>query len=62
MKFEEAFETEIAFWQTLIDSQSEDTPREVTDRMKLAKALAEQKLSLIVSGFELVSDDSDWTQ
>jgi hypothetical protein len=43
---EDALEDEIAFWQSLIDHQREDTPREVLERMAQARALAEHKLRL----------------
>ena len=46
MKVEDALEDEIAFWQSLIERQAEDTPREVIERMVQARMLAEQKLSL----------------
>jgi len=47
MTVEDALEDEIAFWQSLIDHQANDTPPEVIERMEQARMLAEQKLSLI---------------
>lgn len=47
MKIDEALEDEIAFWQSLIEHQSHDTPGEVIERMTQARMLAEQKLSLL---------------
>ena len=47
MQLEEALEDEIAFWQSLIDRQPEDTPPHVIERMTPARMLAEQKLSLL---------------
>ena len=46
MTVEESLEDEIAFWQSLIDHQADDTPREVIERMAQARALAEHKLRL----------------
>lgn len=45
MELKEALEGEIAFWQSLIDCQSRDTPTEVIERMMQARMLAEKKLS-----------------
>jgi len=47
MQLEQALENEIAFWQSLIDRQTEDTPAQVIERMNQARMLAEQKLSLL---------------
>ena len=47
MQLEEALEDEIAFWHSLIDRQTEDTPPQVIERMTQARLLAEQKLSLL---------------
>jgi hypothetical protein len=47
MQFERALEDEIAFWQSLIDSQGKDNPPQVIERMIQARLLAEQKLSLL---------------
>lgn len=44
MNFEDALEDEIAFWQSLIDNQAQDTPPEIVERMAQARALAERKL------------------
>lgn len=49
MQLEEALEDEIAFWHSLIDRQTEDTPPQVIERMIQARLLAEQKLSLLKS-------------
>lgn len=46
MDLETALEVEIAFWQSLIDQQANDTPPEVIERMAQARALAEHKLQL----------------
>ena len=46
MKVEDALEDEIAFWQSLIEHQADDTPCEVIERMVQALALAERKLQL----------------
>jgi len=46
MTVEQALEDEIAFWQSLIDHQADDTPREIIERMDQARALAEHKLRL----------------
>lgn len=47
MQLEQALEDEIAFWQSLVDRQTEDTPAQVIERMIQARMLAEQKLSLL---------------
>lgn len=46
MNVEDALEDEIAFWQSLIDNQAEDTPPEIVERMTQARGLAERKLQL----------------
>lgn len=40
MKINEALEDEISSWQSLIDHQPLDTPREVIERMTQARMLA----------------------
>lgn len=47
MQLEQALEDEIAFWQSLIDRQTNDTPAPVIKRMIQARMLAQQKLSLL---------------
>ena len=47
MQLDQALEDEIAFWQSLIEHQCEDTPPQVIERMTQARMLAEQKLSLL---------------
>jgi hypothetical protein len=47
MKHEENLEEEIAFWQTLIEHQTDDTPADVIERMEQARMFAEQKLALV---------------
>ena len=49
MRVKAALEEEIAFWQSLIDRQSENTPQPVIERMKQARMLAEQKLWLLAA-------------
>jgi len=46
MELQEAFYTEIQFWDEMLNSQTEHASPEVIERMKMAKLLAEQKLSL----------------
>jgi len=46
MNVEDALEDEIAFWQSLIENQAEDTPPDIIERMAQARALAEHKLHL----------------
>jgi hypothetical protein len=42
----DAFQTEIQFWEDMLDNQTGDAAPEVLQRMQMAKRLAEQKLSL----------------
>jgi hypothetical protein len=46
MDLQDSFYTEIQFWTEMLDNQTEQTPPEVLERMRMAKLLAEQKLSL----------------
>ena len=46
MNLQEAFQTEIEFWDTMLQCQTEETPEDILERIKMAKLLAEQKLSL----------------
>lgn len=46
MNLGDSLEDEIAFWQTLIERQADDTPVEVVERMAQARQLAERKLLL----------------
>ena len=46
MDLQDAFYTEIQFWDEMLNSQTEQAPPERLERMKRAKVLAEQKLSL----------------
>lgn len=46
MNLQDAFLTEIEFWDEMLNSQSEDTSTDVLERIKMAKLLAQQKLSL----------------
>jgi hypothetical protein len=46
MNLEDSLEDEIAFWQTLIERQADDTSVEVVERMAQARQLAERKLLL----------------
>ena len=41
-----AFQTEIEFWEDMLNTQTDVTTPEVVQRMQMAKRLAEQKLSL----------------
>jgi len=46
MNLQEAFNTEIQFWDEMLRSQTKETSGEVMERIRMAKLLAEQKLSL----------------
>jgi len=46
MNLQDAFHTEIDFWDDMLKSQTEETPAEILERIKMAKLLAQQKLSL----------------
>ena len=46
MDLQDAFHTEIQFWDDMLSAQTEQAPPEMIERMKMAKLLAEQKLSL----------------
>ena len=46
MDLQDAFYTEIQFWDDMLSSQTEKTSPEVLERIRMAKLLAEQKLSL----------------
>jgi len=46
MNLQDAFQTEIQFWDDMLTSQAEKASPEILERMKMAKSLAEQKLSL----------------
>lgn len=50
MNLEDSLEDEIAFWQTLIERQADDTSVEVVERMAQARQLAERKLLLAGAG------------
>ena len=46
MDLKEAFQTEIEFWEDMLLGQAGELEPEVLQRIKMAKCLAEQKLSL----------------
>jgi hypothetical protein len=46
MDLQDAFYTEIQFWDEMLNTQTEQCSPEILERMKMAKLLAEQKLSL----------------
>ena len=46
MNLQEAFNTEIQFWDEMLNTQTAQCSPEALERMKMAKLLAEQKLSL----------------
>ena len=46
MDLQDAFHTEIQFWDDMLSAQTEQASPEIIERMKMAKLLAEQKLSL----------------
>ena len=46
MNLAEALHTEIQFWEGMLNSQADETDPEIVHRIKMAKLLAEQKLSL----------------
>jgi hypothetical protein len=46
MDLQDAFHTEIQFWDDMLSTQTEAASPEIIERMKMAKLLAEQKLSL----------------
>jgi len=46
MDLQDAFHTEIQFWDDMLTSQTDKASPEILERMKMAKSLAEQKLSL----------------
>ena len=46
MDLQDAFHTEIQFWDEMLTSQTEQATPELLERMKMAKLLAERKLSL----------------
>jgi hypothetical protein len=46
MNLQDAFHTEIDFWDEMLNSQTEETPADILERIKMAKLLAQQKLSL----------------
>ena len=46
MELQEAFYTEIQVWDEMLNSQTGQASPEILERMKMAKLLAEQKLSL----------------
>ena len=49
MNLQDAFHTEIDFWDEMLNSQPEETPAEILERIKMAKLLAQQKLSLFTA-------------
>ena len=46
MDLQDAFYTEIQFWDEMLNTQTGQASPEILERMKMAKLLAEQKLSL----------------
>ena len=46
MELQDAFHAEIQFWDEMLNSQTQQATPEILERMKMAKLLAEQKLSL----------------
>ena len=46
MDLQDAFYTEIQFWDEMLNSKTAQASPEILERMKMAKLLAEQKLSL----------------
>ena len=46
MELQDAFNTEIQFWDEMLNTQTGQASPEILERMKMAKLLAEQKLSL----------------
>lgn len=49
MSLQEAFQTEIEFWDTMLQCQTEETPGDILERIKMAKLLAQQKLLLYMA-------------
>jgi hypothetical protein len=46
MDLQDAFQAEIQFWDEMLNCQTQQAAPEILERMKMAKMLAERKLSL----------------
>ena len=47
MNLAEALNSEIQFWQDMINQQTEQTAPEIRERLEMAKLLAESKLAVL---------------